>query len=118
MLRSMFYIRKSPFESPTATLILAGEAFSRLTSTDDVLDAYLNIRETLCEAIEALTDSTPYAHTWNFINGQAQASLMKFLQGNIDELDELKGHIRASIELMPYQSLSVYKTILLHGRKQ
>lgn len=81
--------------------MLAGEAFFRLTPTDDVLDAYLNIREILCEVIKEIADPVSYAHTWNFFIVQAQASLINFLQGNIDELDELKERVKTSIELMP-----------------
>lgn len=91
----------SPFESPTASLIMASEAFSRLTPTDDVTVAFEAFRAKAWAVVESANDPGPYALAWSLINKYAQSSLAKFSQGNIDALNELKERVRYSIELMP-----------------
>ncbi|RZM24884.1 MAG: hypothetical protein EOO88_21290 [Pedobacter sp.] len=97
----MPYSPQTTIETPVILLIQAAESFACLSLGNDVLDAFLDIQEKLCEVMEEIGDPLPYAHTWHFLNNQAQASLMKFLQGNIDALDELKECVRISVELIP-----------------
>ena len=97
----MRYSQQTTTETPVLLLIQAAESFACLSLGNDVLDASLNVREKLCEVLDQIGDPLPYAHTWHFLNNQAQASLMKFLQGNVDALDELKECVRVSIKLIP-----------------
>jgi len=84
-----------------ASLMLASEAFSRLTPTDDVAVAFEAFRAKAWAVIELANDPAPYTLVWNLINKYAQSSLEEFSQGNIDALDKLKERVKTSIELMP-----------------
>ncbi|GAB3804991.1 hypothetical protein GCM10028819_37390 [Spirosoma humi] len=92
---------RSYFESPIATLMLAGEVFSGLTPTDDIATAFESFKSKAWAVIELTNDPAPYVTSWNLLNLYAQSSLVEFSQGNISVLDKLKKQLEASIELMP-----------------
>jgi len=92
---------RSPFESPIVTLMLAGDAFSELTPTDDIEAAFEAFKSKAWAVIESSNDPAPYTTAWNLINLYAQSSLVEFSQGNVSALDKLKEQLKTSIELMP-----------------
>lgn len=94
-------MRRKPFESPMASLMLASEAFSRLEPTDDIARAFEDFRAKTLSVIELADDPSPYMLAWNLINKYAQSSLEEFSQGNINAFDKLKERVKTSIELMP-----------------
>lgn len=94
-------MRRSPFESPIVSLMLASDAFSRLEPTDDVATAFKDFRTKAWSVIESANDPSPYMLAWNLINLYAQSSLEEFLQGDTSALGKLKEQLKSSIELMP-----------------
>ena len=85
--------------------MLAGDAFSKLTPTDDIAAAFEDFKTKAWAVIESSNDPAPYNTSWNLINLYAQSSLVKFSQGNVSALDKLKEQLKTSIELMPWRKI-------------
>jgi hypothetical protein len=86
--------------NPRDELLFAVDRFNRLLPTDDMFDAYLDVRECLCALIESVRDPEPYGHSWSLV-GLSQPDFMEFNRGYVDTLNRLKEAVCQCVELLP-----------------
>ncbi|AUD06266.1 hypothetical protein [Spirosoma pollinicola] len=97
----MTHLSTAPSESSLSALSRAAEAFLHLSSSDEVLDTYLSIQESLVDVLESAPDPVPYGHSWNLIACQGQLNLLDSQKGNQKALRRLKQTVSQSIECLP-----------------
>ncbi|AUD06912.1 hypothetical protein [Spirosoma pollinicola] len=97
----MTHLSIAPSESSLSALIRAAEALLHLSSSDEVLDAYLSIQESMVDVLEAAPDPMAYSHAWNLISCQGQLDLLDSQNGNQEALLRLKQTVSQSVECLP-----------------